>query len=223
MIVSLKESNASQVLLLNNWIVRVRQPETRQSNKIFLMLHGYTGDENSMLVFMRNLPTDAWIFAPRGPEPVAEGGYRWLAASNGLETSLSDFQTPVQKINTALSDWLKSFHIPDAPINIIGFSQGAALALAYTLTYPRMVKRAACLAGFLPPDAIQLASSRPLEGIPIFISHGTQDTTVTYDRAQQTAAWLEQLGAVITFCTSQTGHRISAACFRAYSDFFHEP
>lgn len=210
----------SEVLLLNDWIVRVQQPENTGTGRIFLMLHGYTGDENSMTVFTRNLPSDAWIFSPRAPYPSISGGYKWISSEQGSSASLKEFQEAGQGIHEAMSNWKESFNLPDHKVEIIGFSQGGVTALSYALSYPEQVKRAACLSGFLPHDTPEFIQGEPLAGMPIFIAHGTQDKTVEYDRARKTAALLKQFGAQITFCDSPVGHRISASCFRGLGDFF---
>lgn len=212
----------SQVLLLNDWVVRVRQPEGSDSHRIFLMLHGFTGNENSMTVFTRNLPGNAWIFSPRAPFPTNEGGYKWIRSENGLSASLNEFLNSAFSLREALSGWKKTLGLPDHKIEIAGFSQGAVMALTYALNDPRQIHRVACLSGFLPHDTTNLIHGTPLAGIPIFLAHGTEDKTVSFDHAQQARVWLEQFGAQITVCDSPVGHRISATCFRSFEDFFRE-
>jgi len=212
----------SQVLLLNDWVVRVWQPGGSDSQRIFLLLHGFTGDENSMTVFTRNLPGNAWIFSPRAPYHTKEGGYKWILSENGLTASFVEFLKTAVGLQEALSGWKKTFQLPDQKIEIAGFSQGAVMALTYALNDPGQIYRAACLSGFLPRDTPNLIHGEPLSGIPIFLAHGTEDKTVSFERAQQARVWLEQFGAQITVCDSPVGHRISAGCFRSFADFFRE-
>ncbi len=212
----------SQVMLLNDWVVRVQQPKGSDAQRIFLMLHGFTGDENSMSVFTRSLPRNAWIFSPRAPFPTNEGGYKWIPSENGLSASLKVFLDAAFNLQEALSGWKKAFQLPDQKIEIAGFSQGAVMALTYALNNPKQIHRVACLSGFLPHDTTNLIHGRPLTGIPIFLAHGTEDKTVSFERAQEARVWLEQFGAEITVCDSPVGHRISASCFRSFADFFRE-
>jgi len=212
----------SRVYLLNDWIVRVRQPEVAGSQQVFLLLHGYTGDENSMAVFTRNLPRNAWIFSPRAPFATNEGGFKWIPAEDGTTASLNAFLTAAVGLQKALSDWKTTFEIADHKIDVVGFSQGAVMALTFALRFPQQIHRSACLSGFLPRDTPEIIQDEPLTGMPIFLAHGTEDKTISFERAQETAGWLEQFGAKITFCDSPVGHRISASCLHNFAAFFRE-
>lgn len=217
------EIDKSQVLNLNGWTVRVWQPKNPDAKRIFLLIHGHTGDENSMTIFTRNLPTDAWIFSPRGPFPTSEGGFKWIASEYGLTASFKEFQAAAIELDKAFSDWKRSFHLPDQKIDVAGFSQGSVMALTYVLTYPEKVRRAAGISGFLPTDTTQWIQGEPLGGMPVYVAHGTEDQTVPYARAQEVEGWLKQFGASLTFCEAAVGHRISAACFRSFAEFFAAP
>ena len=214
------ESNDAQILLLDNWIVRVRPPLAQGNNRVFLMLHGLTGDENSMTVFTRNLPRDAWIFSPRAPNPADESGFKWIISKNGMSASFAEFQRATFQLHEALGGWMKSFHIHAQALDVIGFSQGAVISASYALLYPQEVNRTAFLSGFLPVDTPDFILSGQLKSKQVFVAHGSQDKTVPLAKAQQTVAWLEQWGAEVTYCEAAVGHRLSAQCFKSFADFF---
>lgn len=217
------ETDSSQVLNLNGWTLRVWRPKNPDVKRIFLLIHGHTGDENSMTIFTRNLPSDAWILSPRGPFPTSEGGYKWITSEHGLTASFGEFQAAAKVLDEAFSDWKRSLPLPDQKIDVAGFSQGSVMALTYALTYPGKVRRAAGISGFLPADTPQWVQGAPLAGMPVYVAHGTEDQTVPYERAQEVERWLRQFGASLTFCEAAVGHRISAACFRSFAEFFAAP
>ncbi|MFA5836402.1 MAG: alpha/beta fold hydrolase [Bellilinea sp.] len=214
------ESNDAQILLLDNWIVRVRPPLAQGNNRVFLMLHGLTGDENSMTVFTRNLPRDAWIFSPRAPNPADESGFKWIISKNGMSASFAEFQQATFHLHEAFVGWMKTFHINAQAVDVIGFSQGAVISASYALLYPQEVNRTAFLSGFLPIDTPDFILSGQLKSKQVFVAHGSQDKTVPLAKAQQTVAWLEQWGAEVTYCEAAVGHRLSAQCFKSFADFF---
>ena len=214
------ESNDAQILLLDNWIVRVRPPLAQGNNRVFLMLHGLTGDENSMTVFTRNLPRDAWIFSPRAPNPADESGFKWIISKNGMSASFAEFQQATFHLHEAFVGWMKTFHINAQAVDVIGFSQGAVISASYALLYPQEVNRTAFLSGFLPIDTPDFILSGQLKSKQVFVAHGSQDKTVPLAKAQQTVAWLEQWGAEVTYCEATVGHRLSAQCFKSFADFF---
>jgi hypothetical protein len=57
-----------------------------------LLIHGLTGDENSMWIFARNLSAEYWMIAPRAPHAsqMAQGGYSWRPPAGEAE----DHQPP---------------------------------------------------------------------------------------------------------------------------------
>lgn len=54
-------------LLENGWILKVHPPAVTGSNRVLLMLHGWTGDETVMSVFGQKVSPDYWLLSPRGP------------------------------------------------------------------------------------------------------------------------------------------------------------
>lgn len=217
------ESNDAQVLLLDNWIVRVRPPSAKGNNRVFLMLHGLTGDENSMTVFTRNLPRDAWVFSPRAPNPADESGFKWIISKNGMSASFTEFQQATFHLHEAFGGWMKTFHINAQAVDVIGFSQGAVISASYALLYPQEVNRTAFLSGFLPTDTPNFIPQGRLKGKQVFVAHGSQDKTVPLAKAQQTVTWFEQWSAEVIFCEAPVGHRLSATCFKGFADFFKNP
>lgn len=176
-----------------------------------------------MTIFTRNLPSDAWIFSPRGLFRTDEGGYKWISSQDGLTASFKEFQGAVHRLKEGLLTWMETYHIQDSKIDVAGFSQGAVMSLTYALTFPESVHRAAGISGFLPRDTLRWVQGTPLVNVPVFLAHGTEDETVSFERAKEAETLLEKLGATITFCEGSVGHRISANCFRTFADFFARP
>ncbi|MBI4732403.1 MAG: hypothetical protein HY781_09850 [Chloroflexi bacterium] len=61
---------------VDGWTYRLR-PATVRPARLLLMLHGWTGDENSMGLFAANMPEQYVVLLPRGPYPAPGGGYSW--------------------------------------------------------------------------------------------------------------------------------------------------
>jgi len=200
-----------------NWVYRAIQPDGEGPFPVIVMLHGWTGDENSMWVFTSHLPQKRLLIAPRGLYPAPQGGYAWHAAHNGWP-HLEQFLPAVE----ALSEWLVPARFPGADfseLHLVGFSQGAALAYAFTLSHAERVASLSALSGFMP-DGIGGVPSQRLTGLPVFITHGTKDTLVPVERARQAAEFFDQAGAEVTYCEHDVGHKLSAACFRGLEEFF---
>jgi len=200
------------------WTVRVLPPETAASQRSILMLHGLTGDEMVMWIFARSLPRDTWLFAPRAPLAAPGGGYTWLPG-NGEWPRLDDFSSPAAALMGAFSSWAAETGAPTVAVDVMGFSQGAALAYALAAFYPQQVQRVIALAGFLPIEDSLPGRYRNLSGKHIYIAHGVKDTTVPVEKAQQAVSILQNAGGNVTYCKSDVGHKLSAACLKGLGAF----
>jgi phospholipase/carboxylesterase len=212
----------TQPLLLDGWTARVRIPEPlypAAPPALTLLLHGWLGDETVMWIFATRLPKHHLLVAPRAIYAPPQGGYGWVPRVDGFPT-FADFQPAIQALLDLL-DRLKTVvdHDP-GPVNLVGFSQGAALAHAFAVSHPGRVAAIAGLAGFLPPGVEDFLPQKPLTGKRIFIAHGTEDETVPVAVTRQGVATLEQLGATVTYCEDEVGHKLGPTCFRAMGEFF---
>lgn len=183
-----------------------------------LLIHGRTGDENVMWIFTRNIPRTYWLISPRGPVSDSSG-YSWIEHSAVLWPSLMDFSSPAASLMRFLDDWRKENNIQISTLDVMGFSQGAALAYALTAFYPQAVERVIALAGFLPQDDSLPGRYRAAAGKSIYIAHGSQDKTVPLTVAEDAVQTLTAYGAKVTYCESNTGHKLSANCLRGLEEF----
>lgn len=213
--------NNTHQMTYNGWTMRVRHA-AQEPARFMLLLHGWTGDENSMWVFARKFPADLWIAAPRAPHPAEGSGYSWRAiqpGSRGLPT-LSDLKPAADSLIHLVDDVSASIGLDAEQFDVAGFSQGGALVNALTLLHPERIRRAAVLAGFMPGGVDDWLARRVLADKSIFVAHGTQDELVPLERAQQSIKLLQQAGARVTFCEAEVGHKVSADCLRSLETFF---
>ena len=215
--------NNTSLISFKNWTLRIRK-STHQARRLMLLIHGHTGDENSMWVFARAMPDHYWMVAPRAPYAAESGGYSWRPPQTGNydQLGLEMLESAAEALIRLVDEYSASAgREADARVfDVMGFSQGAALSSVLTFLYPRRIRKTALLAGFVPSGLEELATQRPLEGKPFFVAHGTKDETVTIDRARASIALLEQAGAQVTYCEDEVGHKVSVTCLRALKEFF---
>jgi phospholipase/carboxylesterase len=205
--------------LLNNWIVRVRPPKTPLSNRCLILIHGWTGDENSMWIFSSRLPQDCWIIAPRGLYPVDSGGFAWVNITSGQSSNLEEFSRTAQQFLDILPLWFHELGISADFINLMGFSQGAALVYTLVILAPKKFEKAICLSGFLPQGAKSILKPGSLSGLRLFIAHGEEDEMVPIEHAYQARELTQSAGADVSFCQDHIGHKLSPGCFKGLEDF----
>ncbi len=198
----------------SGWIYRLHPPKGENADRLCLLLHGWTGDEYSMDVFLRTVPARYRIISPRGPVKAAEHGYGWVEYRPGALAPFTDYQAAARDLLSAVESWISQHQLPGGKLSLVGFSQGAGMALSFALTYPERMERVASLSGFLPQAALPPPETITLAGLNVFVSHGARDKIVPVERARQAAAWLKTAGAEVTYCEADVGHRLSAYCHR---------
>ena len=85
----------NQVTSINNHVLRVQYPIGEGPFPVLVLLHGWTGDENSMWVFATRLPKQALLIAPRGFYKANSGGYSWHPEISKPWPWISDFMPAV--------------------------------------------------------------------------------------------------------------------------------
>jgi len=212
-----------QQLEIGNILLRARLPSGDGQQPVFVMLHGWTGDETSMWIFAARLPANALLLAPRGLYESPMGGYSWYPRLEHTWPEIDDFEPAISALARLLSSADFSLHFPHGDISqlrLLGFSQGAALAYSFALRQALPLQALAALSGFAPDGVANLVDGRPLDRLPVFIAHGERDQLVPIARARQSVEILQQAGAVVSYCEHDAGHKLNAACFRSLQIFF---
>jgi phospholipase/carboxylesterase len=197
---------------------------TDASPRLLFLIHGLTGDENSMWVFARELPASYWMVAPRAPHVAAQGGYSWRPPEfeNLDQLPFEDLRSAAEALLRLMDEYAASAGLEAQVFDLMGFSQGAAMAGLLAFLHPERIRKVGILAGFVPDGLEELAAQRPLEGKPFLVVHGTKDQTVPVERARAAIALLERAGANVTYCEDNVGHKVSVTCLRALKKFFKD-
>jgi phospholipase/carboxylesterase len=161
---------------------RLMPASGRSPSQLVVILHGYGADGQDLIDLGRawasTLP-DAVFAAPDAPEPLpfeALGGLQWFPLT---DRDQREYRTGAESsapcLNRFIDAELARHDLPANALALVGFSQGAMMALQTGLR--RKVPPAALLAysGLLPGighlDAIQTAS-------PVLLIHGSEDDVV---------------------------------------------
>jgi phospholipase/carboxylesterase len=219
----------TELISFGDWTLRVRASQS-QNPRLLVLLHGWTGDENSMWVFARGLSTDFWMMAPRAPYSADPSGFSWRPhqpatfgrpslealrpAADGLIRLIDEYAASVTHRGLCQVDALQ--------FDLAGFSQGAAMVNLVAMLYPHRVRRMGVLAGFVPSGLDELIEQKPLAGKNVFVAHGTQDVMVPMDRARASIELLERAGAHIVYCEDEVGHKVSSTCLRALENYLKD-
>jgi len=172
---------------------------------LVVLLHGRGSDEADIVGLADHLPQGPAYAAVRAP--IAEGGgYAWFAnrgigrpVAGSLRETMDWFRT-----------WLDDVAPPGRPVLLVGFSGGAAFAGGLVLDDPGRYAGAAVLYGTLPFDAGVPTGPGRLDGVPVLVVHGDQDTVIPRELLDRTWAYLSgEAGSATTAGRDPGGHDLS--------------
>jgi len=145
------------------------------------------------------------------PDPESEQKIAWLAPqADGNTWYPYRFHEPVERNEPYLGSALRKIdELVDAAVRaglhsrqvlLVGFSQGACLALEYVARGSREVAGAAAFAGGLIGDpAAERLPIPDLSGVRVFLGCGDRDEHIDIRVAERSAARLAEAGAAVDF------------------------
>lgn len=188
-----------------------------------VLLHGRGGDEDAMWAFARTLPPGCVVVAARAlhPDP-ALGGYAWVPRSDWEWPELPRFAASAAAVARLARAMPALYGTDPARVCLLGFSQGAATAVAVAAAHPELVRGVAMLVGFTPEGLLGGGRDRPLAGLPVFMAAGRRDDLVPLARARAAAEVLRSAGADLAYREYDVGHKVGIAGIRDLKAWFVE-
>lgn len=195
-----------------------------QAQKLVVLLHGYGSNGDDLLeiakIWQPNLPTTAF-FSPNAIETSETnpfGGYQWFGLQDFDHTNIrAGLDKARPHVNRFLKRLLAEYRLLPSDLIIMGFSQGAMLALDMIYSMARLGGVIGYSGAFYPP-----LNTQPLSTSAVLLVHGTADLVVPYASLQLAQTQLRQLGVnVMTQTCSGLAHSIDEAGLMAGLDFIH--
>lgn len=208
-------------IFVNPNYFHVKHPDETIIKQIYCLIHGWSGNEKSMTIFSSSVPMDALIIFPRGPLQIGENEFAWADIRKESKPTFEDYGRIATDLIKSIDEFLRGTKISSSSdkINLMGFSQGAAISVVLSVLFPEKFNKVAVLSGFLPSNPPTLYP-KTLSLLNYYIAHGTQDQLVEFDKSIKLKKYLEQHGAEIQFCQEDLGHKIGASCLRNLKRFY---
>lgn len=181
----MSDPQAETVHLATDPVLWSAEPDGRP---LLVLLHGYGADERDLFGLLTYLPAEFIVAAPRAPltPPWPAPGYSWYPIE-GLDGRDARKTTDAA---SALLRWLDVVAPAPAAVGLLGFSQGAAVALQAMRLEPDRFAFAVNLSGYVTPGEVAgdeaLAERRP----PVFWGRGTNDDVIPGFLVEHTVQWL---------------------------------
>lgn len=206
---------------INPVYFRVSRPIEVEPSDLFILIHGWLGNEKSMSIFTSSIPENATVIFPRGIVNLHEDRYGWVDFQNS-PTSFEDYAEKSKELISSISELINSFELNEKnrKLNLIGFSQGAAMCVVLSMLFPEYFNKIAILAGFLPKNPPSDFQSQ-IASLEFYIAHGTDDQMVSFQSSIELREYLEERRANVHFCKEDIGHKVGKTCLKNLKLFFN--
>jgi phospholipase/carboxylesterase len=194
-------------------------------SKLVVFLHGYGSSGDDLIGLSESwehlLPPTIFL-SPNGPEKcdVHVFGYQWYGIPDFSPTSM---RLGLDRVRPLLTQYLKSllieYKLSPHDLALVGFSQGAIVALEMLFALPNLNCIVGYSGAFFPPAEKNVLSP----STNVLLIHGNMDIVVPYPALFQAEQDLKNLGIKVTTLTCQgIGHTIDSTGIQIGGDFLKQ-
>lgn len=174
--------------------VRRAGPEPASARLVAIAVHGRGASAEDILALAGEFRTSDVAYL--APQAAANSWYPYsfLTPMEKNEPWLTSALGLLQRLVASL----EGEGIPSTRIALLGFSQGACLALEFAARHPRRYAAIAGLSGgLIGPPGTPRAYSGSLDGTPVFLGCSDIDAHIPVERVHETTAVLSDLHAKV--------------------------
>lgn len=180
------------------------------SNHTFVLLHGTGGDEYDLINIAKQLDESAHILSLRG-RIIENGHNRFFKRHKAGVFDQESLENESNYLHSFLKELLKRFLLNKSIVTVLGYSNGANIALNLLLNYSFIFNNAILLRPMPVSDNIK---NKQLE-TNIFIGAGKNDPLTTTEKTEIILQSFNSLNANVALNYYNIGHSI---CNKELSD-----
>lgn len=165
-----------------------------------------------MWPFKRCVPDNANIITVQAPHADPIGGFSWWNIDSAHVRE--EVELALSQLNTFIAHAIEHYRISNAARIAFGFSQGAGLLSLVAQRQPKRLSAIALLAGFVIESEQVLVPAKEGKLPAIFIAHGSEDQTVTIEKAREGCALLKSRGFEVHMVEDKVTHKIGTQGMR---------
>lgn len=195
---------------MGNDAIVIQEPQDAAA-QLVLLFHGYGANAQNLLPLGQRIAQafpKALVVSVNAPEPSGNpGGHQWFSVAGITEDNRQErVDACMGDFVACIGHWQARSGVGSAATALVGFSQGAIMALESTKLRPAPASRVVAIAGRFA----SLPKTVDFEGTIHFL-HGKEDEVIAYQYTVEAAHYLRDNGADITAeVLPYVGHAIPA-------------
>lgn len=193
---------------------RVRPPSVPSPRPpLVVLLHGIGADEEDLFGLAPALDPRLLVVSPRAPHLAAPMGHAWYAVDWSTRPPTVDQEQARASrdlLAAFLAETVARLGADPGRVLLLGFSQGAIMALGVALARPDLVRGVVAHSGRLLPAFLSgAAPPEALFGLEVLVLHGVGDDVVPVERGREARDLLAPLlGPRVSYREYPQGHTI---------------
>ena len=180
--------------------------KNNNSKVAIIAIHGWKGNRSSMehVANALNIKYAQWTFV-QGPYAAGDNKYSWF---EGNEKEGWNYQESLDLLYKTILD-INQSGFPKSKIFLLGFSQGACLAMEFIIRQKFSIGGIIPIAGFIvEKDKFKNGMVDGSQNTPVLLIHGSKDEMVLPVESKIALKLLSDAGYEVILETLSVGHKI---------------
>ncbi len=162
------------------------------------MLHGVWSNEADLFGLSEHFSENDYVFSLQWPFHLGWARYAWYRVDFSTGKPLYEFDE-IMIAYSYITDFIKNisekYSLKPENIFLMGFSQGAIMSYYTLARNPELIWGIIALSGRLLKELDSISiEMESYNWKKVFIWHGTEDTMMTVEQAEQAAEYIKKLG-----------------------------
>lgn len=174
-----------------------------------VLLHGRGTDEDDLLGLVPYLDPRLCIVSARAPFQFSSGGWTWYDLHEVGSPHAQQFDESYERLVQLLADVKKHYPVDPGRIFFMGFSMGAVMSYAISLTKPEEVTGVIAHSGYVPEHSSLTFVLDKLNTSSFFVAHGTEDPVIPIQFGRRAKELLTNAKAKLEYREYPIAHQIS--------------
>lgn len=194
----------------------IRRPTASTAGKppLLLLLHGVGSHEQDLFGLASLLDPRFFVVSARAPITLGPGAYAWFHVqwtADGPVATGTEAEESLAILRRFIVELVETYGLDKERAYLLGFSQGSIMSLALALTTPELVAGLVVNSGRLLLEMLpKLAPREALSGLPILVTHGTEDQVLPIRYGRAIRDELSTLPVAFSYREYPMAHEISA-------------
>ncbi len=190
---------------------------SKNPKQAIITLHGFTGNVSSMKPVSKalNIKNVKWVFL-QAPFTISKGKYSWF---EGNEQTGWKYKSSFDKLKKTILS-LNRQGFPNQMIYILGFSQGACLAMEFIIRQKFSIGGIIPIAGFIGnKDRFKNDINCEKPNTRVLLIHGNKDEVIIPEESVMAHRLFSEAGFRVELHTLPVGHKVPIKAKKLIEDF----